>query len=274
LPISFGKSIRALRWAVAGGEDGPVTGSEDSRADSATMPAEPVERERARIRPYRPADLDALYRICLQTDDDGKDATSLYRDPRLPGHLYAAPYGVLEPSLAFVAEDSAGVGGYIVGALDSQAFEERRERQWWPGLRRRYPQPLPETPAQRWTPDQRMAYRIHHPWRAPADLAERYPSHLHINLVPRLQARGYGKSLIKTMIEELCAQGSGGLHLHVNPGNQRAASFYRHIGFAELPATDAHLFGMDLRGMSARHLAGGTHSTATGSGYPRTSGSI
>jgi hypothetical protein len=82
-----------------------------------------MDRTRARIRPYRPSDLGALYRICLLTGDDGQDASPLYKDPRLPGHFFAAPYGLFEPALAFVAEDTAGVGGYIVGTLDTRAFE-------------------------------------------------------------------------------------------------------------------------------------------------------
>src|SRR5262245_63083228 len=47
----------------------------------------PMDGIQALIRPYRPSDLDALYRICLLTGDDGQDATSLYNDPRLLGHL-------------------------------------------------------------------------------------------------------------------------------------------------------------------------------------------
>jgi hypothetical protein len=78
-----------------------------------------MDRTRAQIRPYRPADLGALYQICLLTGDDGQDATSLFRDPQLLGHCFAAPYGLFEPSLAFVAEDADGVGGYILGALDT-----------------------------------------------------------------------------------------------------------------------------------------------------------
>ena len=72
----------------------------------------------ARIRPFRPGDIGALYRICLQTGDLGQDATSLYPDPDLIGHCFAAPYGLFEPALAFVAEDTAGVAGYVLGALE------------------------------------------------------------------------------------------------------------------------------------------------------------
>jgi ribosomal protein S18 acetylase RimI-like enzyme len=216
-----------------------------------------MDRSRARIRSYRPGDLDALYRICLLTGDAGQDATSLYHDPRLLGHIFAAPYGLFEPSLAFVAEDAAGMGGYIVGALDTRAFAEQLERKWWPELRTRYPGSPPRLPADQWTPDQQMASLIHHPWRIPDELAARYPSHLHINLLPRLQARGHGSQLTKTLITALRHQGSRGVHLHVAHANQHAAGFYRHLGFTELPATDAelpaphlHLFAMDLRNAS------------------------
>ena len=70
-----------------------------------------MDGDGARIRRYRSGGPDDLYRICLLTADSGQDATSLFRDSRLPGHLFAAPYGVFEPSLAFVAVDAAGVGG-------------------------------------------------------------------------------------------------------------------------------------------------------------------
>jgi ribosomal protein S18 acetylase RimI-like enzyme len=213
-----------------------------------------MNHTRGHIRPYHPGDLDALYRICLLTGDEGQDATSLFHDPRLLGHFFAAPYGLFEPSLAFVAEDAEGVGGYIVGALDTQAFEEQLESKWWPDLRTCYLAPPPCLPSQRWTPDQHVAHMIHHPWRIPDELAARYPSHLHINLLPRLQAIGHGSQLTRTLIAALRDQGSRGVHLHVSRGNRRAAGFYRHLGFIELPATDAelpapdlHLFGMDLQ---------------------------
>jgi ribosomal protein S18 acetylase RimI-like enzyme len=199
------------------------------------------------IRPYRDGDLDDLYRICLQTGDSGKDATSMFDDPRILGHVFAAPYGLFEPSLAFVAEDEAGVGGYIVGALDSRAFAERLEAGWWPALRERYPAPPAGLTPDRWTPDQRAAGFIHVPLTVPDELAEDFPSHLHINLVPRLQSRGLGRQLMYTLMRALREQGSVGVHLFVRSANQRAVGFYRHLGFTEIPAEGAVIFTMDLR---------------------------
>jgi ribosomal protein S18 acetylase RimI-like enzyme len=208
-----------------------------------------VAAEPARIRPYRPRDLDALYQVCLQTGRNGGDATALYRDPWLIGHVHAAPYGIFQPSLAFVAEDNAGVGGYILGALDSKAFKARLERDWWPRLRGRYPEPPAEVPQEQWTADQRKARAIHHrDAEPPAEVAARYPSHLHIDIVPRLQSGGNGRRLMTALTSALREQGSPGVHLGVHAENTRAIGFYRHVGFTQVPFDDAAvLFAMDLR---------------------------
>jgi ribosomal protein S18 acetylase RimI-like enzyme len=208
-----------------------------------------VDRQHpARIRNCQPADIEDLYRVCLQTADDGNDATALFSEPHLVGDVFAVPYAVLEPSLAFVAEDNAGVCGYIVGALDTSAFDRRLERDWWPALRIKYPEPTPEQAAALPRIVRLAVQDIHHPWLTPAELTDRYPSHLHINLLPRMQGRGMGRGLINALVAALREQGSPGLHLHVSLGNTRAMAFYGRVGFSRLPATDVGVFVMDLTG--------------------------
>jgi len=182
-----------------------------------------------RIRPAVASDLNALYRICLQTGDSGQDATHLYRDPKIVGHLYAAPYLVLEPGSAFVAEDSHGVGAYIVGAVDTLGFEARLEAEWWPALRPRYPEPGGDPAG--WSLDEMRAWQIHHPRPPPKRITDPYPSHLHINLLPRLQGRGLGQALIDRWLARMREAGSRGVHLGVSPVNHRALRFYRAYGF-------------------------------------------
>ena len=198
------------------------------------------------IREYRSGDLRDLYRICLQTGNNGTDATALYRDPDLLGHIYAAPYGLFEPAQAFVLEDQAGVGGYCLGALDSQAFEQRLDAGWWPPLRRRYAEPA-SAGRERWTPDEHAAWLIHHPWRTDDDLMAGYPSHLHIDLLPRLQGGGNGRRLIAAQLAALRDRGSRGVHFHVNADNRRALGFYHHLGFTHLRPGEMHTLGMRLR---------------------------
>ncbi len=184
------------------------------------------------IRPATPADRDALHDICLKTGDSGQDATHLYHDPELLGHVYAGPYLRFEPGLAFVLEDEQGVCGYVIGALDSRAFADALEREWWPALRRQYPPPQ-SAPAER-TPDERMANLIHHPHAVPEHLMSQYPSHLHIDLLPRAQGGGHGRRLMETLFTALREAGSPGVHLGVGGRNTGAQAFYRHLGFTEL----------------------------------------
>jgi hypothetical protein len=75
----------------------------------------------AAIRPYEERDLDALFAISLATGLAGADASALYDDPRMMGHIYAAPYARLDPGLALVVEDDKGVAGYVVGTIDTAA---------------------------------------------------------------------------------------------------------------------------------------------------------
>jgi ribosomal protein S18 acetylase RimI-like enzyme len=205
-----------------------------------------VDHDEVQVRPYQPGDLDDLYRVCLLTAFHGGDGTAVFRDPRLPGQVYAAPYAIFEPSLATVAQDADGVAGYIVAALDSRALEHRLEQDWWPGLRFRYPEP-PADLAERLSAQERRAIQnIHGPLETAPELAERFPSQLHINLLRRLQSRGIGRRLIQTLIAQLQARGSQGLHLGTGLDNHHAAEFFRRVGFTELAVTDWRLFVMDL----------------------------
>ena len=186
-----------------------------------------------RIRPYGPADLPALYRICLATGDGGRDASAHYRDPLLVGHVFAAPYAIFEPQSAFVLEDEEGVGGYIVGAADTAPFEDTLEAQWWPELRRLYPDAL-RRENETLSFDRLMMRYIRHTPRTPAHICKSYPSHLHINLLPRLQGRGSGKRLMDRWLAAMRAAESKGAHLGVGAANERAVAFYRAHGFHEI----------------------------------------
>ena len=188
----------------------------------------------AAIRPYQPGDLDALYAICLQTGDHGIDATGRYQDPRILGEIYAAPYALFEPDLAFVAEDAEGVAGYVIGTSDTRAFEARCEAQWWPRLRAIYPNPR-RTPPADWTWDQKRAFQIHRPFAIPDGAVAAAPAHLHIDLLPRLQGQGLGRAMLDTWLRAA----GGRAHLGCDVANARAQRFYDAYGFKRLAIPDA-----------------------------------
>jgi ribosomal protein S18 acetylase RimI-like enzyme len=196
------------------------------------------------IRSVRTADRDAVYEICLRTSDAGDDGSHLYTDPELPGHVWAGQYVAFEPEHGFVvADDDDQAIGYILGARDSRALEARLEREWWPGLRRRYP--LESTRAA--VGDRVAVHLIHHPFLTDDAIVAEYPSHLHIDLLPAAQGQGHGRRLVERLATSLHDAGSRGVHLGVSQRNDRAVSFYRHLGFDELVADEHHhLFGMRL----------------------------
>lgn len=186
------------------------------------------------LRPARETDRAALYRICLETGASGQDATHLYADPLILGHVYAGPYLTYAPEFAFVLEQAGGeVAGYVLGVPDTAAFEVNLDREWWPPLRELYPDPAAIPPEDR-TPDERIAHLIHHPPRAPQDLLSVYPAHLHIDLLPAAQGGGRGRALMTTLLDALREAGVPGVHLGVGESNTRAQGFYRHLGFREL----------------------------------------
>jgi ribosomal protein S18 acetylase RimI-like enzyme len=87
---------------------------------------------------------------------------------------------------------------------------------------------------------------IHQPLRADPALLVSYPSHLHIDLLPRMQGRGLGRQLMETLLAALRASGSRGVHLHVGRANERAAGFYQHLGMTEVPSAGARVFALKL----------------------------
>ncbi|WP_425066703.1 GNAT family N-acetyltransferase [Reyranella sp.] len=185
------------------------------------------------IRPFNAGDLDACYAISLATGHAGGDASHLYRDPKMMGHIYIAPYALLEPGLTLIAEDRDGVAGFVAGVVDTSAWEERLEREWWPPLRRRYADPV-DVPPDRQTADQRRASMIHHPAPTPVEIAARYPAHLHMNLLPRLQRRGVGSLLLGSWLSAAGARGALSFHVGLNRMNRGALRFWSRQGFSAL----------------------------------------
>lgn len=185
------------------------------------------------IRPARPEDRPAAYRVCLETGDDGRDGTPSYRDdPDALPRIFVGPYFAFAPDLAWVVEDDEGVCGYCLGAADSLAFYDAFERHWRPDLVARFPAPT-GAPAT-WTRAQHIHHLYHHPDHLIPGPPGHCPAHLHIDLLPRAQGRGLGKRMMTIALDELRRRGLPGVHLGVGTANERALGFYRKLGFVEL----------------------------------------
>ncbi len=195
------------------------------------------------LRQVRPDDLETLYHICLVTGAAGQDATALHSDKQLIGHIYVAPYAVLEPERALVAEDELGVAGYLVGTLDTERFRTKQERNWWPSLRQRYANPQPGfTEA-----DKGRISAIMQPEINPAEIVRKYPAHIHMNLLPRLRGQGVGTALVRKWVDGARAAEVSGIHLGASASNNGGIAFWTKAGFIPLMTLGRTVwFGMKL----------------------------
>ena len=182
------------------------------------------------IRSYKSADTSAVYEICLKTGNSGQDATHLFSDPLVLGHIYVGPYMEFEPQSVFILEDDQGPCGYIMGALDSQTYYQWMHSEWLPKIRVNYKKPTgnPNT----WDETEKITDLLFHP--VAQRLLPDYPAHLHIDLLSRAQGKGQGKLLMDRFIDYLKYNKIPGLHLELSSNNDRAFNFYRKYGIEEL----------------------------------------
>ncbi len=187
------------------------------------------------IRRYRPEDQEALEDICIRTAHNGGDSRPHYQDPGIFPTIFATPYVVLEPGLAFVLDDGAGRAvGYILGTADTPRFVERFGREWLPQAATHYPEPKAPTA----TPDEAMVHLLHHPERMLVPEVAAYPAHLHIDLLPDWQGKGHGRALMHTFLQALHDKGVGSVHLSMLTANTPARAFYDRLGFHEIEVPD------------------------------------
>ncbi|XVU27513.1 GNAT family N-acetyltransferase [Actinoplanes sp. CA-054009] len=184
-----------------------------------------------KIRAYRPSDLDSVYDICVRTADAGGDARGQNSSDRLVGDIFAAPYVVLEPERAYVLDDGEGTAvGYVLGTKDTADFVKRYRDEWLPATEGRYGD----------DPRDQLWLGLHHnPERMIIPALADYPAHLHIDLLPEWQGKGFGRGLMAAFLDGLRAAGVDRVHLGMNPANTGARVFYDRLGFTELTVPGA-----------------------------------
>jgi ribosomal protein S18 acetylase RimI-like enzyme len=202
----------------------------------------PESESELSVRAYAAGDRDWVYDVCVRTGDNGEDATGKFRDADLLPDIYAGPYLDLEPDLAFVLDGGRRPVGYVIGTADTAAFVQSYREQWIPRVAPKYPAP-PAVPA---TPDEDLIGVFYTPERMLLPELSEFPAHLHIDVLPAHQGKGYGCRLITTFLEAVARAGANGAHVAVSPVNTRAQSFYLRVGFERLPIRDGTYFGCRL----------------------------
>lgn len=179
------------------------------------------------LRRFRPGDEPQLATICQRTAQFGNDATGLLSDDSLWGDVFAVPYAVRDPRLTFViADEDDEAIGYCLGTDDTVAFGDWFREVWWP--------PRARSAEGKAKVEVELIGYAATQGLEPLPFLDEYPAHLHIDLLPEAQGKGWGRRLIDRMCEELASRGVSGVHLGTAPENTNAGAFYRHTGWTEL----------------------------------------
>jgi len=237
-----------------------------------TLSFSPIRIMPIYLRPATVKDAPAVSRICLLTGNAGTSAVDVYSRPELIGLVYAEPYVHLSSAFAYLLVTTGDSGveperaiGYILGAVDSRAYEAEAREKWWPALRARYPVAVdgiggnnkdgnrererdsvrakdgnggaggrPETTTT--DGDKRIYAHFANPDTAPDVVVSVYPAHMHINVLPEMQRQGWGRRMIDQAVNHVRSEGGRGLHLGIDSRNDEARKFYRRVGFESLPS--------------------------------------
>lgn len=192
------------------------------------------------IRAARDGDEPALARICVLTGARGGDARGLYADDVALADVYALPYLYGPDGFALVWEQDGEIAGYVVGTADTVAFQEWFSAQWWPVAAARH--------AVVTAADASLRLAASDPSRMVGLVAEAFPAHLHIDLVPAAQGRGAGRALIDAACALLAGRGVSGVHVVVDGENAGALAFYPRVGFDRWRGGAVTLGGTDALG--------------------------
>lgn len=82
----------------------------------------------------------------------------------------------------------------------------------------------------------------------PKFYAKRYPAHLHIDILPEFQRRGFGSKLMDANISNLKAKRVSAVMLVCGAHNKKGINFYNKYGFKKI----INIFGFEAMGMNLK----------------------
>lgn len=192
------------------------------------------------IRPYSSiSDWQHCRRVFETTIDSSLD----YSAARNIGyHIWCEPYLVLSPETCFVLDTGSredGVVGYIIGHPCTASFAKKWKDEYVPRLDVRDFDAMctevegldaKQVDTLGWLKDSAFDANCSMLLEKP-ELLDKYPAHLHIDILPGWQGKGWGQKLMEVFLGKMFEQGAKGVHLGMAKGNEGARRFYERLGF-------------------------------------------
>ncbi len=189
------------------------------------------------IRPYRPSDREGVRRVCFETGYMGDPVAWQWRDQESFADLFSGWYTdhAGADALVVVDEDETDGGeiaGYLLGCRDSRQVggpaRMAARHLLGRGLLVR-----PGTARVLWRTLGDVATTTVRARRPPPGevIDDRWPAHLHIDLMPSARGRGAGRELMTRWLDTLRADGIAGCHLTTWAENDDAIAFFTATGF-------------------------------------------
>ena len=185
------------------------------------------------VRPYEPSDRGRVRHVCFATGFMGEPVDWQWRDAESFSDVFSAYYTDVEPQSASVVEIDGVVCGYLLGCIDSRAARNPA-RIAGRHIVRRGIAFRPGTAGMIWRSVGDVIGDLARRRVRMADLDfddERWPAHLHIDLLAEARGHGAGQALVRGWLTELRMRQVRGCFLQTMAENTRAIRFFEAMGF-------------------------------------------
>ena len=187
-----------------------------------------------RVRPYQPADREAVRRICADTGFMGNPIDAIFTDREVFANFFTRYYTDYEPDSALVAEDAdtGQVVGYLLGCM-------RYRYQAWKQIElmvlRTIPKVIWRYVLGRYNKEsRRFLYWVVFRSIRETPPAPRRSAHFHINLLPAYRNGSAGRDLAFTFFDMANHRGVRRIYGQIQTRDHRRNGFWTRFGFREL----------------------------------------
>ena len=182
------------------------------------------------IRPFVRGDAPAIREICVAT---GRLRPSQAPEPWIFARYWTDYYIRFEPSHLLVAAQGDRVVGYLSSSYDTKGFRKCMRRRILPSLLLRsvLTGAVAHPPSRNFLVKRVSAWAEHE--SDPPGLLEKFPAHIHIDILKEAQGKGGGTALMERFLAQAREARVPGVHAETLAGNMQGCRFFVKAGFRE-----------------------------------------